>query len=71
MLAKFPPGDITYNNRTKSAWREFAFALHQIQQAVDPVISLRKVLNEWGEIGSALGERSRKRIPQIKNLRFS
>jgi hypothetical protein len=58
-------------SKTKSEWREFAFALHQIQQAIDPMISLRKVLSRWTEISMALGESSRTREPQLNNYRFA
>ena len=71
MLAKFPPGVTAYDGRIKSEWREFAFAFHQIQQAIDPVISLKKVLNDWAKIGLALGEHSRQRPPQITSYSFS
>ena len=58
-------------SKTKSEWGEFAFALHQIQQAIDPMISLRKVLSRWTEISMALGESSRTRKPQLNNYRFA
>lgn len=71
MLAKFPPGDTAYQNKNKCRWREFAFVLHQIQQAIDPVISLKKILNGWNKISGALGENSRLRKPQLCNYKFS
>jgi len=72
MLAKFPPGAIVYQKKNKSMckWREFAFAFHQIQQAINPTISLAEVLRKWHEISSALGENSRFRKPQLENLNY-
>lgn len=71
MPAIFPPGDIVYNGRVKSEWREFAFAFHQAQHAINPLISLMKVIAGWKEISKALGESSRIRKPQLANYRFS
>ncbi len=72
MRMKFPPGVTAWeSNKVKSDWREFAFALHQIQQAINPVISLRKVIQQWGEISTALAESSRKRKPQLTKYTFS
>ena len=68
---QFPPGVTVYCNKAKSEWREFAFAFHQIQQAIDPVISLKKVLAGWAEITGALAENPRKRKPQVANFNFS
>ena len=39
--------------------------LHQVQTAIIPEIPLSKVMNEWGEICSKLGENNRCRRPQI------
>ena len=72
MQTIFPPGVTAWDGRKiKSGWREFAFMLHQIQQAIDPVISLKEVLNGWGEISRALAENSRRRKPQLSNYTFS
>ena len=49
-----------------SPTREFSFALHQIQQAIEPFLSLQQTLYSWNHIAQALAERSRKRIPQLK-----
>ena len=43
---------------------------HQIQQAIDPIISLNEVINRWSKIKQALAERSRKRKPQIDSYSF-
>jgi hypothetical protein len=71
MLARFPPGATACQNKNKCWWREFAFALHQVQQAVDPVVSLKKILSGWNEINLALRENSRRRKPRLSNYRFS
>ena len=48
MLAPFPPGATgLFQKQVKSLWREFAFMLHQIQEAIEPAISLNKVLQHW------------------------
>jgi hypothetical protein len=46
--------------------REFSFALHQIQEAIEPQISFQETLYSWNQIAFALSERSRKRCPQMK-----
>lgn len=72
MRMKFPPGVTAWEfSKIKSNWREFSFALHQIQQAINPVISLQKVIQQWGDISSALAEGSRKRRPQLTKYTFS
>ena len=67
---KFPPGVTVYDKKVKSHWREFAFVLHQVQQAIDPIVSLRAILSSWGGISKALVENSRKRKPQLANYKF-
>lgn len=44
---------------------------HQIQQAINPTISLNEVINRWNELSQALAECSRKRKPQIESYGFS
>jgi hypothetical protein len=51
-----------------SAWREFSFALHQIQQALDPPLSLAKTMQHWNTLARDLAEPSRKRVPQLVNV---
>ena len=51
----------------QSQWREFAFVLHQVQSAIEPKLSLEKVLSEWNSFSKALAENSRKRRPQMAN----
>lgn len=38
---------------------------HQVQQAVEPKISLNTVMGNWCEIKRSLAENSRKRKPQM------
>ncbi|MGA7765529.1 MAG: transposase [Candidatus Sulfotelmatobacter sp.] len=66
--AIFPPG-ATYSQRTRptSPWREFSFALHQIQQAIEPHLSLQQTLFSWNQIAQALAENSRNRLLQLAN----
>ena len=54
-----------YQGRIKSQWREFEFMAHQVQQAVEPELSLKNTFNQWGKIGRSLAEASRKRKPQM------
>ena len=48
-----------------SQWREFQFALHQLQQAIVPELELGFVMHHWNEIAAALAERHRQRVPQL------
>ncbi len=66
----FPPGDI-YNRKTRSNWREFEFMLHQVQNAIQPDVSLRKTVDHWQEICRDLAENNRQRKPQMTNYKFS
>lgn len=71
MLAPFPPGATgLFQKQVKSLWREFAFMLHQIQEAIEPAISLNKVLQHWQLLAKDLAERSRSRRPQITSFEF-
>jgi hypothetical protein len=54
-----------------SRWREFGFALHQIQSAIEPHLSLRQTLLTWNEIARALAEPPRCRLPQCFDPRFA
>src|SRR5580692_9823830 len=49
--------------------REFSFALHQIQQAIEPHLSLQKTLCSWNQIAQALAEKSRNRLLQLAKWR--
>ena len=62
----FPPGDIIYN-KNKSNWREFSFMYHQIQQAIEPKISLGVIMENWRDIKQSLAENSRQRKTQLGN----
>lgn len=68
----FPPGVTAWErDKTKSEWREFAFMLHMIQQAIEPNLSLKKVISGWNELSSALAESSRMRRLQVSRYTFS
>lgn len=41
--------------------------LHQLQQAVEPRITLEDTMKQWDKICSLLSENIRKRRPQMKN----
>jgi hypothetical protein len=49
----------------RSNWREFQFALHQLQETIAPRLGLQQTLMHWNDIAQALAERSRKRTPQL------
>ena len=51
--------------RPPSPWREFSFALHQIQQAIEPQRSLQQTFSKWNQIARALAEELRNRLPQL------
>jgi hypothetical protein len=48
-----------------SRWREFSFALHQLQHAIQPMLPLADVMGRWAEIAISLAERVRNRLPQF------
>jgi hypothetical protein len=54
--------------RQPSQWREFAFAIHQIQTAIEPTLALAQVLNGWNQIAADLAEKHRERELQQRNL---
>lgn len=54
--------------KINSPWREFSFMLHQLQGAIAPVLSLQKIITQWGEIGASLAERPRQR--QLQSFKF-
>ena len=65
----FPPGDTNWRLlRNASGWREFAFMLHQVQKAIDPVTNLRSVIQGWNEIAQNLAEPSRDRKTQTRAM---
>jgi hypothetical protein len=68
----FPPqGSRFPSGKLPSRWREFGFALHQIQSAIEPHLSLRQTLLTWNEIARALAEPPRCRLPQCFDPRFA
>jgi hypothetical protein len=48
-----------------SSSREFSFVLHQVQQAIEPRLSLQETLYSWNQIAKALAEKSRNRLLQL------
>jgi hypothetical protein len=67
----FPPrGSRFPSGKSPSRWREFSFALHQIQSAIEPHLSLRQTLLTWNEIARALAEPPRCRLPQCFDPRW-
>jgi hypothetical protein len=65
--ANFPPGATFCGQR--SEWREFAFALHQIQDAIGLALPLKQVMSQWNHIAAALAESHRKRSLQNRDLK--
>jgi hypothetical protein len=63
--------DISPSGYPLSAWgpcspsREFSFALRQIQQAIEPHLSLQQTLYSWNQIAQNLAEKSRNRLLQL------
>jgi hypothetical protein len=55
---------MNWQPRRGSRWREFQFALHQLQ-AIVPEGELEFVMRHWNEIAAALAERNRHRVPQF------
>ena len=53
-------------SKPPSPWREFSFALRNIQRAIEPDICLRQALFSWNEIARALAEESRRRVLQLQ-----
>ena len=45
--------------------RQFGFALHQIQQAIEPHLSFQQTLYSWNQLAQALAEKSRYRLLQL------
>jgi hypothetical protein len=65
---KFPPGaTFSKETRERSEWREFAFALHQVQNAIEPSLPLTQVLNGWNRLATSLAESHRNRAAQDRN----
>ena len=52
----------------RSEWREFAFALHQVQNVIEPHVRLTHVLKHWNRMAKVLAERQRKRENQNRKL---
>jgi hypothetical protein len=52
----------------RSRWREFQFAYHRVIEAIAPAVGLANTITRWNEIAAALGERNRKRKPQLSKV---
>jgi len=62
MPAPFPPGATSWkSHHSRSRWREFSFAFHQLTQAILPALSLRHMINNWQNIATSLAEPPRER----------
>ena len=69
MLRLFPPGGISWSdNRVQSRWREFAFVYHQLQRAVEPMLPLQMVLEDWESYSKSLAEAPRQRPLQQRKI---
>jgi hypothetical protein len=65
----FPPGaTFSKDTRQRSEWREFGFALHQIQNVIEPNLPLSQVLHGWNHLAAELAERHRNRPAQDRHL---
>src|SRR5260370_37221824 len=65
MPGRFPPGATASQSRpVASRWREFLFAFHQLTQAIQPVLSLRYLIENWTHIAAQLAEPPRIRKAQ-------
>ena len=71
MANLFFPGDTRFgqmNRRNRCLWREEAFLLKLIGQALLPRLSIQKCLQQWAKISFDLRERQRKRTLQIAEI---
>jgi hypothetical protein len=57
--------------RQRSEWREFGFALHQVQNAIEPSLPLAQVLSGWNRLAAGLAESHRNRAAQDRNLNLT
>jgi hypothetical protein len=55
-------------SKARSRWREFAFAFHEIQRAIEPHSGLQQMLEDWEEIAGTLAESCRKRKTQEQKI---
>src|ERR1039458_4815864 len=70
LVAIFPPEDAFFRARQPlSRWREFSFALHQVQHAIEPHLSLKHTLLNWNGIARALAENPRVRLLQCSTFK--
>lgn len=50
-------------------WREFAFMLHHLQNALEPYEPIKNIITDWRKIATALAGPPRKRQLQISGFR--
>ena len=62
----FPHGAIQSDDG--NLWRETGFALHIMQQAVNPKLNLLKCIENWNNIQKKLSEKHRSRKVQMNKL---
>ncbi len=67
-MVLFPPGGIASTVLKSSPWRIFDFVMHVIQQAILPILSLRKLAEDWVNICNQLRSSPRKRKSQFHNF---
>ena len=56
---------VPFDKQDETLVREFSFALHQVQQAIEPHLSFQQTLYSWNQIAQALAEKSRNRLLQL------
>ena len=61
-----PAGIDSRPRRSPSPWRECSFALRNVQQVIEPDLSLNHVLASWNEIARAPAEETRWRLLQLQ-----
>ena len=60
------PGATTYRcRRPRSAWRDFKFVFNQVTRAIEPPLSLARMIGDWRTISGELAEPPRRRQPQL------
>lgn len=63
-----PCGGFHEFRRPSSPWREFSFALHQVQGAIEPSLPLQETIFSWNQIARSLAEAPRNRLPQLSDV---
>jgi hypothetical protein len=64
-----PPGDAPWGKKpSRSEWEDFSFALHEVQQLIEPSLPLLEAMRRWPQIAPSLAERPRRRVPQLERV---